>query len=412
MRRRLGFRRLCCALIVITAWASEAWAQGAVGSGPLTSTLTETEPASGVLSFGSIKLAPGLTISQIGWDSNVFNETSDPKQDFIAGVKPDLSIFTRLRFLQLSAYTGGDLNYFQLFESERSSGYAGRARIDLLLSRLFPFVGYGETKTRERPGSEIDTRADSKVTELSTGVGFRWSETGSIYLSSVQMNTRFEAAFEDGVDLSQALNRSTDDYSAGLRTALTPLTSLTLRAGYAMDLFKVEKIRNADRRYLTGTLAFAPQAVITGTVTVSYQDFRPADPLVRTFRGLTGSAAVSYPLLEVGRINFNYGRSLEYSFDIAEAYYLSNSFTLTYTHRLRDALDVQLAAGRTLADYGQRESTPERRDTSDKLNGSLGYNLRNRTRVALNYEYSRRRSVRALQNYEGRRVYLSWTYAF
>lgn len=412
MRRCVRFYRLCCVLIGLAACVSEARAQGSVGSGPLTNTLTETEPTSGVLSFGSVKLAPGITISQIGWDDNVFNETNNPKEDYVAAVKPDLSVFTRLRFLQLSAYGGGDFNYFHNFNSERSSGYAGRARVDFLLSRVFPFVGYGETRARERPSSEIDTRANSVLSELSGGVGFRWSDTASIFVSSVHMKTKFEEAFEDGVDLSEALNHFSDDYSAGLRTALTPLTTVTVRAGYVMDVFYIDKTRNADRRYLSVALAFAPQAAITGAVNLGYNDFRPADPLVRPYRGFVGSASLTYPFLEFGRLNFNYGRSLEYSFDVTEAFYLSNRYDLTYTQRLRGAVDAQLVAGRTFANYGQRETAPARRDTSDRLNGSLGYNLRNRTRVGLNYEYSRRRSVLALSNYLGRRAYLSWTYAF
>lgn len=413
--RSAGYPGLCGVLIFLgLVWSSaELSAQGSVGTGPLTSTLTETEPTSGILSMGPVKLAPGITISQIGTDSNVFHEAENPKEDFIAAGRPDMSVFARLRFLTVSAYGGAELTYFRTYTSERSVGYAGRARVDLLLSRLFPFVGYGQTQSRERPNSEIDTRANHIQTEKSGGLGFRLSPTSVVYASANRMTTKYEEAFEEGVDLGQSLNRYSDDFNGGVRTALTPLTTLTLRGGYKRDLFMGDPTRNADSRYVSGNFSFAPQALVTGEATLGYQDFRADDPKVKPFRGLTASVAVTYPVLEIGRLSFTTARSTEYSFDAAEAYFISTVFNLSYTQRLRGAIDAQVQGGRSLSDYGKREGFAPRRDTVDTLAGGLGYNLRNRTRVAVSYEYSRRRSpALADQNYEGRRIFLSWTYAF
>ncbi len=413
--RTAGYPGLYGVLIFMgLIWSpAESSAQGAVGAGPLTSILTDTEPVAGILNMGPVKLAPGITISQIGTDSNVFHEAENPKQDFIVAGRPDVSVFTRLRFIKVSAYGGAELNYFKTYKSERSVGYAGRARVDLLLSRLFPFVGYGQTKTRERPNSEIDTRANNLQTEKSGGLGFRLSETSSVYASAGRMTTKYEEAFEEGVDLGRALNRHGDDFNGGVQLALTPLTTLTLRGGSRRDLFTGDPTRNSRSRYVNGAFSFAPDAVITGVATIGFQDFKADDPKVEPFRGLTGLVAVTYSLLEVGRLSFTSARSTEYSFDAAEAYYISTAFSLSYTHRLRGAIDAQVQGQRSLSDYGRREGSAPRRDTVDTVAGGLGYNLRNRTRVALSYEYSRRRSpALPVQNYEGRRIFLSWTYAF
>jgi len=365
------------------------------------------------MSMGPVKLAPGITISQIGIDSNIFHEAENPKEDFIASGKPDVSVFTRLRFLQVSAYAGAEVTYFQKYTDERSVGYAGRARVDFLLSRLFPFVGYGQTKSRERPNSEIDTRANGVQTEKSGGVGFRLSDTSTVYVSANRMTTRYEEAFEDGVDLGQSLNRHGDDFNGGVRTALTPLTTLTLRGGYRKDLFTGDQTRNAESRYLNASFSFAPQAAFTGVATIGYQDSRYEDPKIQPFQGLTASVSVAYPVLEIGRLSLTAVRATEYSFDATDAYFMSTVFNLTYTQRLRGAIDAQVQGGRSLSDYGNREGTVPRRDTVDTVTGGLGYNLRNRTRVALSYEYSRRRSLAlAAQNYQGRRIFLSWMYAF
>jgi hypothetical protein len=86
---------------------------------------------------------------------------------------------------------------------------------------------------------------------------------------------------------------------------------------------------------------------------------------------------------------------------------------ISYTHRLFGAVDAQVRGAKSWFDYGFREGVEARQDTLDQALVGLGYNLRNRTRVSLNYEYTRRRSpVFAERSYDKRRVFASWTYAF
>lgn len=405
---------VCSVLMIMGAW-SVAAAQSAVGSGPLTGTLTDTEPIAGVLSLGRLKVAPGITVREIGFDDNVFDEveSESPKSDYVLSAMPDISMFTLLRFVRVSAYAGSELTYYQKYTSERSSGYAGRARADILLSRVRPFVGAGRTQTRTRPNGEIDVRANRVEEELSGGMAFDLSAHSLIYASAFKSTSFYEAALQDGVDLSGALSREGVNYQGGLKTDLTPLLSVQLFGSYQEDRFRSEPIRNSTATGGTAVLRFAPEAVVTGQVTVSYRDMRFVDPKLKPFRGVIGSAAMTYPLLEVGRFTVTLQRGVEYSFDLAEAYYLENSGTVTYTHRLFGEVDVQGKAARSLFDYSARPTEPPHQDTLDTAAGSLGYNLRNRTRIALNYEYSRRRSPAFPdRNYQRRRVYLSWLFAF
>ena len=153
--------------------------------------------------------------------------------------------------------------------------------------------------------------------------------------------------------------------------------------------------------------------MVTGIVTVSYRDIDYADPGVKPFRGVVGSAAITYPVLEIGRLTGAYLRGVEYSFDAVDAYYVENSAHVVVhasavrrgrSARQNRAVGVRLSA---------RETEPPHKDTLDTAAGSLGYNLRNRTRIAVNYEYARRRSPAfAARNYQRRRIFLSWLFAF
>lgn len=408
-------RGVCGVLLIMALYAAPARAQSSVGAGPLTTTLTDTEPTTGVLSLGPMKVAPGLTVRELGWDDNVFDEAESegPKEDWVVAAQPDLSIFTRLRFVRLSAYGGSELTYYKKYDSERSVGYAGRGRVDLLLSRVRPFFGGGATRTRTRPNGEIDVRADRLEEELSSGLAFDLSEHSLLYGAAYKSSSHYEEALQDGVDLGTALSRDSFNYQGGMKTDITPLLSIQLFGSYQEDKFESAPIRNSIGKGGTAILRFAPEAVVAGQVTVSYRDTHFEDPGLKPFRGFVGNAALVYPVLEFGRIALGYQRGIEYSFDAVEAYYLENSGTLSYTQRLFGEVDLQGKVARSLFDYSARPTEPPHIDTLDAAAGSLGYNLRNRTRIALNYEYTRRRSTAfAARNYQRRRVYLSWLFAF
>jgi hypothetical protein len=395
--------------------ATPAAAQSSVGTGPLTGSLTDTEPMTGVLTIGRVKVAPGATIQELGWDDNVFDETASesPKEDYTVSATPDVSVFTQLRFVRVSAYAGSELTYYRTYASERSVGYAGRARLDFLLSRMRPFIGGGQTKTRTRPNGEIDTRANRVETEASGGLAFDISSHALFYAAAYQSSVDYEQALEQGIDLGRALTRDDTNYQGGLKTDITPLLSLQLFGSYQEDHFRTDPIRNAIGKAGTAVFRIAPEAVLTGQIMVSYRDIHYADPGVKPFRGVVGNAGIVYPFLELGRFSLIVQRGVEYSFDAAEAYYVENSGTLSYTHRLFGKVDLQAKVARALFDYSARATEPPHKDTLDSAAGSLGYNLRNRTRVALNYEYSRRRSpALSARNYQRRRVYLSWLFAF
>lgn len=388
-----------------------AAAQG-LGAGPLTSSLATTEPETGVLRLGRLRVAPGVVVREIGWDSNVFDEAENPKEDYVAAVAPDISAFMRLRFVQVSAYGGGDFNYYKTYESERSAGYAGRGRVDFLLSRVRPFVGGGRANVRTRPNGEIDVRASRVEDELSGGLAYDLSDHSAIYGSAFQQRIRYVNALEDGIDLSAALDHNRNDYSMGVRTDITPLLSMTVSGGYQEDQFSHDALRNADSRNASLNVRIGAEAIVSGSATVTFKDYRPTNPLLRSFRGVTAGGLMSYSFLEIGRLTFSGTRNIEYSFDAAEAFYMENSAMLYYTHRLFGKVDAQVRGGRSIFDYSFSEVTPAHKDTLDTGGASVGYNLNNRTRISLNYELARRRSpVLPERNYDRKRVYVAWAYA-
>lgn len=398
--------------MTLVAMPAAAMAQG-VGVGPLTRTLTATEPTAGVLDWGRVKIAPGFVIDELGKDPNVFDEKFDPKSDWVFRGTPDLAVFSGIRFLRFSGYAGSELAYYQKYKEERSIGLEYRARIDVLLGLLQPFVGAGETHSRSRPNAEIDVRPDRTEREAGGGLAYNFGAFQSLYASAVVYQDRYKNAVENGIPLSLALNRDSTNYSVGVRTAITPLAQLTVSASLLEDRFQFAPLRNSESQIGTLALQIGAEAALSGNVSVSYRDFKPDDPLVKRNRDVASEIGITYPFLEIGRLNVGYRRGLEYSFDEAEAYYMENTLNLSYTHRLFGQVDVQVRGSKSFFDYEFSEISPAHRDTNQLAGASVGYNVRNRTRIALNYEDARRRSpVFSDRDFDRKRVYLSWGYAY
>jgi Putative beta-barrel porin 2 len=283
----------------------------------------------------------------------------------------------------------------------------------VLASRLQPFIGGGETNSRTRPSGEIDTRAEQRQRELSGGLAFALGPHSKIYGAASQSSHEFFNAIEDGVDLSETLNQDATNYSAGLQTALTPLTTLTVSGSFQQDRFEFAPLRDADTSSVTASVRIATDAVISGNIGVSYINFEPVDPLVEPYQGLQAEAGVIYPLVDIGRLSFSLIRGIEYSYDQADGYYEELSTSLSYTHFLFGEVDFQVRGSKSWFDYGAREGSVARKDTQDSVAAGVGYNLRNRTRISVNYEFAKRRSpAYADRNYDRTRIYLAWAYAF
>jgi len=388
-----------------------AAAQTNVGSGPLTGSLADTEPTAGNLRVGPIKLAPGIVIPEFGWDSNVFEEETNPDEDIVLRVLPEVGLFTSVPLMRFSGYVGGEFVYFRKFEQERYIGYTGRGRVDFLLKKVRPFLAGGKTLSRTRPNGELEVRADYTIDELSGGLAYDHGPNSTFYVAAYRSGLDFYDAFNEGIALGLSLDRVTYNYSVGMRTDVTPLTSLTLSGSVLEERFKFAPSRDSESYVATGALKFGSEAVATGVVSLSYRDYKPVDPAVARYRGVSGNAEMVFPVAELGRFSLGASRTLEHSYDIQQGYFMDNTISLSYTHRLFYNLDAQVRGAKSAMEYGFRASVPERRDTQDIVGGGIGYNLRNRSRVSANYEFLRRRSLAVNgRNYDRQRVFLSWTY--
>jgi hypothetical protein len=393
--------------VLLLGAPSDLRAQSAVGTVP------EAEPPASALRIGPMYIKPNLAIRELGVDGNVFDSPSEPQDDYVIVLAPDLTAYMRSGVVQLSVLSSTDLTYYHKFSSERSVARQLRVRSDFHLSRIRPTVVGAIIDARNRPNHEIDLRARRSDREMTAGVGFEVSPLATAYVGATVLDTRFiEGETYDGVALDQALNRRGNAVQAGLRLALTPFTTMTLEGQLGKDRFVTNPLRNSDSRGATAAVTFSSDAVIVGTLRVGYRDFTPADPALADFRGLVTSGALSFNGFWRGRVTGSIERDVQYSFDDADGYYVGTTGELSYTQRVLGPFDAQVRVARgRLAYVGA--GGPGRDDAMRTYAAGVGYNRDSGARLGLTFEESRRDSVeRADRRYTRRRVYASLSYGF
>ncbi|MEO8075168.1 MAG: hypothetical protein ABI818_02490, partial [Acidobacteriota bacterium] len=178
---------------------------------------------------GPFAFTPSLDVPGIGRDSNVFNDAKDPKADITGQVQPQIQTWLRLGRARVSASELVSFVYFREYASERAVNTTTNVRFSVLLARGTPYVAAAFVKTTDRPGPEVDTRAQQRRNPMTAGLDFRVSAKTSLDFGVDYEHVNFASGQTFGsANLETELDRSTRAYRTTLRYSITPPTAFTL----------------------------------------------------------------------------------------------------------------------------------------------------------------------------------------
>jgi hypothetical protein len=362
--------------------------------------------------IGPLGLRPSLSITNVGTDSNVFNDADNPQDDFTATVVPRLVARVRGGRVLLSYGSTADMVYFKKFTSERSINASTDVRLDANLGRLQPYISAGWVDTKDRLNAEVDVRTPRTQRTRGAGVRMLLASRTAVVVSARRFTMDFdEGAQFRGIDLTRTLNSRTDSVDASLQLLLSPLTTFSMTTSFQRDRFDAAPERDSDTLRLLPALQFDPTSLIRGTLAVGYRRFRPLTPALPDYSGLLVQAGLGYTMLARTRFDLDLTRDVQYSFEDLEPYYLSTGGRVTVTHQLVGPFDLQAFGGRQTMAYRQRLVPGDaRRDRVNTYGVGAGYRLRDDLRLGVTWETNRRKSALADHRYERRRLYASLTY--
>jgi len=380
--------------------------------------LGQSEPPSNVrMHLGPLFVNPTLALTNAGVDTNVFNEATEdsPKEDFTLTLSPSTEAWLRVGRSWLNATLREDFVYYQKYANQRSvnSSYKATWQIPLTRVSFIPTVSFLDT--RERPGFEVDARAQRTEIGYGGSIEIRALSRTFFVVHANRQSIDFAAdAVFLGANLHDELTRTVTIEDVDIRHELTPLTSLTLGAAREQDRFEFSPLRDADSTAFTVGVKLDPAALIKGSATVGYRDFKPLDGSLAGFTGTTVAADLSYVLLGITKFAVSGMRDIQYSYDINQPYYLQTGINLEITQQIAGPFEAVGRAGTARLVYHDRTgaivAVSNRVDHVETYGGGLGYRVGPDTRIGINIDQYERLSPVIGRQYKGLRYGVSVTY--
>jgi Putative beta-barrel porin 2 len=359
-------------------------------------------------------IAPTLSITNLGWDDNVFRvgEEADPAGDFTATVSPSLVASIPWSRLQFTGAGKLDFNYFQRFAAIRSIDRDSRAAVAIALGRLRPHVGGSWTSARHRQNFEIDFPVRRVDRSWDAGVDIYVSAKTSIGLWYRRSRGGYtgETVYL-GSDLASLLGDTATVRGVGVRYALTPLTTVGAEVERDNERLPLAPERNANGLRVTSLVEFRPLALVSGAARMGVRSRTFSDRSAPSFQGMVTNVDLSYTLLARTRFTVRSQRDLSYSYRPGERDYLQTGTEGMVTHRLGTAWDIGGSVGRFKLLYGLIERSP-RAERVHYYGVDVGRTML-RSRVGFQVARQTRSSdFSAGRQYEEMRISSSVTYSF
>ena len=365
--------------------------------------------------LGFIRFTPSIVLTNLGVDTNVFNELDDPKDDFTVTFGPKAEFWSRLASRgRIYGSVGVDYQYFQEYDSQRSFGTSDVVRLDVDLGRLTPFAEGAYTNTRIRPGiRDRHAGPSGRCVRARRRESPRAVQDDAGRVVAREQRFRYAAGEEFlDTDLSRALDRDSTYYGGGIEVELTPLTTFLTDVEIGEDRFVRSSERDADTWKVMPGFKFKPFALIDGGLALGYRRFQTLKRLVPDFGGVIALVDLGYTLRATRA-----ERPIQPRRDLLvrdrRAVLPADRLVAVGDAEDHHRLGRRRAGGSVQARLrNDRLAGAERRsDSGNRYGGGIGYTLGQYIRLGFDVNYIDRQSDAYItRNYDGVRAGFTVTY--
>jgi len=362
--------------------------------------------------LGPVGLTPVIAFRDVGRDTNVFNEATNPKSDFTATFAPKLDVLVHPGPALFTLTTTADYVYFHTYSSERGTSVSSTLRGDFTFGPVKPFFSAGGGNLKGRVNREIDTRARHRDRAYSAGARVQIYEGLFVSGAARQSTTTFD---EDqtfrGEDLATALNEKMDAIDGTVGVAVTPLTTVSVVVTQERDRFDHSSERDSDTLRISPTVTFSPLAILTGTASFGYRRFDVLSGAAPDYHGFVASLTLGTTVLEHHHFDATFGRDVQYSYEQDAIYYVETGLQGVWTWQIVKPIDLRLEGSRSRLHYPSTALTGSTDDTAYTYGGGVAYRIRDTLRVGLNADFRARESERgADRGFDSHRIYATVTW--
>jgi hypothetical protein len=307
------------------------------------------------LRWGFLRVRPGITLSRLGYDDNIYNRRTDMVGDYTATISPRLEGLALLSdrafvtFTEQYDYTLYLENNDQNYGDNRFSG-----RVTMPFGNFGLFADTVLNNIKRRPIDQEDIRPEQRERTFSLGAIVRpgWRTEIEIERSHSDYS-HFDPDFVSaGQSISERLDRreesSTVETSYRLlgRTSLL-LTGLTknIEFDFLYPTADGEINRNSDEWRLLGGFEFGEGGILTGSLQIGHAQIDARDPAVPDLSEAIGEAQLIYRLSSSTKLLLEGERLPGFSVYDISSYYMSSNVEMRMVHYLNRLFGVE-AGGR------------------------------------------------------------------
>lgn len=254
------------------------------------------------LKIGPLYLQPRVTLSNVGWDSNITGRPDGAGKTSDFRASPGAGLKVAVPFRQQHMVTGdGQLDYLWYAETEqlRTFNGAALARYEYSSDR-FEAEALGRYVDAQITQTDLTEIGDSTVppefeifeaarqrTNLLSLQG-TWHLSPQIFLRgrASRRLVRLEDLDPDRTTLSDELDRTEESVGVAVGYQMTPKTSFALVGDWmTYDYENPSSLRDAETNRVGVEIALDPTALLNGTVLLGYRDLTPREPSALGFEG-------------------------------------------------------------------------------------------------------------------------------
>jgi hypothetical protein len=373
--------------------------------------------ASARFQLGPLGVTPTFGLTNVGLDTNIFNESAEPVRDYTATFSPGARSWLRVGPIRVASTSVADYLFFARSRKERSINVWHESKVEAPLARFTPRVAVQYGSTRERLNVEIDARVRRHTVGAAGGVRIPFGGRSAIDVEFGRTRYDFDDVRFGGVPLAQALNRTNTATRGSLRLGLTPLTTVVVKAERERDRFEISSVRDAVTMKILPGVEFKPSALFSGSAFVGYQRFDPDSTHLPDSSGLAAAVDLKYVWRDMTSVAVQAHRTLEYSFDADSPYYVATGADFVLRQALGGNWDAVGIFGRQRLSYqplvgAETQPSASRRDRHHTQGFGVGYWMHFDARIGLTVSHVRRLSMLADRAYSGFRIGGSFTYGF
>jgi len=304
------------------------------------------------LRWGFLRVRPGVSLSNLGYDDNIFYRQTDTIGDYTATISPKLeglALFGDSAFLTFKEqfdYTLYLENSDQNYGNNRAS-----ARLTLPLGNFGFFTNLAINNVKWRPVDQEDIRPEQRERRFGAGAIVRPGWRTEIEIGqSISEFSHFDPDFVSaGQTISERLDRreetSTIETSYRLlgRTSLL-LTGLTkdIQFDYLLPGLEEDVDRSSDERRLLGGFEFGEGGALSGSFQVGHSSIDARDPGIPDLSETIGEAQLVYKLNSSTKILLDGERLPGFSVYDISTYYMNSNLEMRVVHYLNRLFGLEV----------------------------------------------------------------------